>query len=411
MNAAEKREQTDLQWLTGAIEAAAQTGLRPDGEYWRATYTKEDNKVVDLLRQYMTEAGMEVYSDAVGNLFGRFPGESEEVILVGSHRDTVRQGGRYDGILGVLTAIRAAASLHAELGRPRKTLEVVATCEEESSRFLTSYLGSHHICGDLQEESLKDMDKNGISLKEAMQASGYLKEPLSRGRQDIDHFVELHIEQGGVLEHEKKQIGIVTSIVGLLCTEIRFFGHQNHAGTTPMALRKDPVPTAAAYISRLFDWARQYMDDTVCTIGQLRTLPGSANVIPESVTISIDIRSARAERLSEAQQVLQQLKKELEESIDIQIAPIECEQPVLLDEEGVRTLTALAQAAGMSYQVMPSGAGHDSQVIGLKYKTNMIFVPSVEGISHNPKEYTKPEDLNAGMKLLRAYIKKLAWQG
>ena len=134
-------------WITEAVEAVAETALREDGEYWRSTYTREDDRAVALLKELMKAKGMEVCSDAVGNLFGRIPGRSQEVIMAGSHRDTVRRGGKYDGMLGVLTAIEAAGSLQEEAGIPEKTVEVVAFCEEESSRFPTSYLGSRYLCG------------------------------------------------------------------------------------------------------------------------------------------------------------------------------------------------------------------------------------------------------------------------
>lgn len=404
-----KYDSSDRQWLTAAIEEVAETAIKPDGEYWRATYTPEDCKAVALLKGYMEEAGMETYFDAVGNLFGRYPGRRQEVILAGSHRDTVRCGGKYDGMLGVLTAIKGAADLYAELGQPEKTLEVAALCEEESSRFPVSYLGSHNIRGDFDGNLLAASDHDGISLEQAMKDCGYLQEPLSKGKANLEHFVELHIEQGGLLEHQKKQIGIVSSIVGLYSGNIVFTGQQNHAGTTPMALRKDPAPVAALYMARLFDWARQYMDDMVCTVGHMEARPGSANVIPDMVTISFDIRSEKAERLAEAEKVLHALQAELSGDIGIQLQSDYCEPPVLLDSEGVSDLTALAEKENLSYMVMPSGAGHDSQVIGVKYSTNMIFVPSVDGISHNPKEFTRPEDMEAGLRLLRDYLKKLAW--
>lgn len=404
-----KTKGSDRQWLTDAIENMAETATRPDGEYWRATYTPEDCRAVALLKEYMENAGMETYFDAVGNLFGRYPGKTDSVILAGSHRDTVRRGGKYDGMLGVLTAIKGAADLYAQLGQPEKTLEVAALCEEESSRFPVSYLGSHNLRGDFDAALLSALDRDGISLEQAMRDCGYLREPLSKGKEKLSHFVELHIEQGGVLDHEQKQIGVVSSIVGLYSGNIVFTGEQNHAGTTPMALRRDPAPVAARYMTKLFDWAKQYMDDMVCTVGQMEARPGSANVIPDTVTLSFDIRSEKAERLTEAETVLHRLQAELSGEVGIQLQSDYCEPPVLLDPEGISDLAALAEGEGLSYLVMPSGAGHDSQVMGVKYRTNMIFVPSVKGISHNPAEFTRPEDMEAGLRLLRAYLKKLAW--
>ena len=169
----------ETEWIIKAVEEAAKTADR-NGEYWRATYTEQDRKVTELLTEYMREGGMEVYSDAIGNLFGRVQGKSEQTVMSGSHRDTVRCGGKYDGMLGVLTAIKAISSLYEELGQPEKTIEAAAFCEEESSRFLgSSYPGSSHLCGVLSREDLKTADENGITMEEAAKEAGYLQEPLS----------------------------------------------------------------------------------------------------------------------------------------------------------------------------------------------------------------------------------------
>lgn len=398
----------DAKWITDAIEEVGKTAIKGN-EYWRATYTVEDKNAVAVLKKYMEEAGFETYFDAVGNLFGKIPGKNEKVIMSGSHRDTVRHGGKYDGMLGVLTAIRAAGDLAAELGKPEYTVEVAALCEEETSRFPTSYLGSRHICGTLLDEELNDLDADGISLGDAMKKSGYLQEALSKGRDDLEHFVELHIEQGGVLEYEEKQIGIVTSIVGLLSGEVYLKGHQNHAGTTPMRQRRDPMPVAAEFIYRLNKWAQNYLDDMVCTVGRLEVKPGNVNVIPENVMFTFDIRSSIPERAQEALQVIDNLKKELEDNIEIEVVLPCNEPPTALDFEGTDLLEKVTRDCNLSYKRMVSGAGHDSQIIAQKYKTNMIFVPSVDGISHSTKEFTKTEDIEAGYVVLKEYLKQLAW--
>ena len=395
-------------WIVKAIDTIAKTAIKGN-EYWRATYTPQDADAVFQLKKYMEEAGMETYFDAVGNLFGKIPGRIPDTILSGSHRDTVRHGGKYDGMLGILTSIRAVSSLIQELGQPKKSIEVVALCEEESSRFPTNYLGSRHICGLLKEEELQDTDDTGVSLREAIKNAGYLQEPLSTGREDLCHFVELHIEQGGLMEYEEKQIGVVSAIVGLFTGEIVFKGHQNHAGTTPMRLRKDPVPVATEYICRLHQWAKQYQDDVVCTVGKINVQPGNANVIGESVSISFDIRSAKQKYLDEAQAVTEQLKRALQGDIEICIYTSCMESPVSLDMNGIHIIETLAEKQGASWKTMVSGAGHDSQIMAQKYKTNMIFVPSVNGISHSTQEYTKPEDIQVGCELLKAFLKELAW--
>lgn len=399
----------ETEWITNAIEEAAKTADR-DGEYWRAAYTAQDRRVTELLTDYMKAGGMEVYTDAIGNLFGRVRGRSEETVMSGSHRDTVRRGGKYDGMLGILTAVKAISSLYEELGQPEKTIEAAALCEEESSRFPgSSYPGSSHLCGLLTSEDLKTADSEGITMEEAAKAAGYLQQPLSHGRQQLAHFVELHIEQGGLLENRNRQVGIVTSIVGLFAGEIIFRGRQNHAGTTPMYMRNDPVPAAAAYIHSLHRWAEQYTEDTVCTVGSIRTMPGNSNVIASEVIISFDIRSAEKERIAEAEKILYRLAEEAPRGIETQVRISCSEPPVRLDEEGIGRLKMLAEKRNLSCEVMLSGAGHDSQVIAQKYPVNMIFVPSVCGISHNPAEFTEAADIEAGYLLLRDYLKELAW--
>ena len=231
----------------------------------------------------MEDGGLKVSSDAAGNLFGTIAGTEGGVIMSGSHRDTVRLGGKYDGMLGIVTAICAASSLYQELGKPVRTLRIVAMCEEESSRFTTSnYIGSSHICGLVTKDMLQVADDNGITMETAMRDAGYLQEPLRRECEDISHFVELHIEQGGLLEAAEKQTGIVTSIVGLCCGEVTFTGQQNHAGTTPMYLRQDPMPVCADFISKLMAWAEKYQDDMVCTVRKSPAACGSKRYLASS---------------------------------------------------------------------------------------------------------------------------------
>ena len=417
----------DVKWLLAAIEEAAKTGVKEDGTYWRASYTREDAAVVELLKRYMEELGMETFFDAVGNLHGLIRGEQSiraeqcangavgggeeaETIMTGSHRDTVRDGGKYDGILGVLSGIRAAGSLFRELGRPKKSVEVVAMVEEESSRFTASdYIGSCNIAGIMPESAFALTDDHGVSIQQALTAAGYKGAPPDKKRGDVKHFVELHIEQGGVLENEGLQIGIIRSIVGQWGGSISFEGKQNHAGTTPMSLRCDPVPVMARYIDELFAWVEPHSDDMVLTIGKISVFPGSPNVIPQKVSFNYDARSSDlALGLSTVEKIFE-LKDKFDGKIKVTVTPAWHDEPVKLDADGVSDLEAIVKDLGLPYKVMNSGAGHDSQNMAKSYPTNVIFVPSVDGISHNAKEYTKPEDLAAGLEVLKAYLKKLAW--
>ncbi len=261
----------------------------------------------------------------------------------------------------------------------------------------------------LADEELEVKDGEGVNLREAILAAGYEGGKPDKVRPEIKRFVEMHIEQGGVLENTQKQIGIVRSIVGQWGGKIEFTGHQNHAGTTPMALRRDPMPVMIQYLQELFQWVKPYEDNTVLTIGKIDITPGSPNVIPDKISLTFDIRSRVPERGEESLEIIMALKEKLEGKIGIQVYPAWDDAPVLLDQEGINSIEETVKELGYEYMIMDSGAGHDSQNMAKSYKTNMFFVPSVEGISHNEKEFTKPKDIEAGLNLMTAYIEKLAW--
>lgn len=398
----------ELDWIKKAINDLALTAER-DGEYWRASYTREDAAGAALLEKWLQEKSFQTRYDAAGNLYGRLEGSSKETFLIGSHRDTVRNGGKYDGALGILTGMEAVCSLLQEKGRPQRTVEIVAMCEEEASRFLTGYVGSRAIVGELSQKNLEELDDNGMSLMEALAESGYYRGVLPQKRDDVVGFLELHIEQGGLLEKEGRKVGIVTSVVGILAGEIIFYGRQNHAGTTPMRLRCDPVPVAATLIQQLDCWAREKEDQITCTFGNVVVEPGKSNIIADKVTLTFDIRSGKGELLQEAEAKIREiLEKDKTIKADICVA---CQDPpAAMDEEGISLLETLAEERNLSYLKMSSGAGHDSQIIAPKIKTNMIFVPSQGGISHSPLEYTDMDDVGQGYTLMKAYIEAVAWQ-
>lgn len=231
---------------------------RIDGEIWRAAYTPEDKNAKNILREWIEDLGLEYREDAIGNVYGRFPGTEPGTVLTGSHLDTVKNGGKYDGALGVVTGVAALGYLKESGFVPKHSLEVVGLMEEEGSRFATGCQGSRAICGTLKEEDLEEVGRDGVTLREALVSAGYQPEALkSVKRDDIRAIVELHIEQGPVLESEQKQIGIVDSIVGIVNYELTIQGSQNHAGTTSMPLRHDPVVAAAEFIT---ESTRQMME-------------------------------------------------------------------------------------------------------------------------------------------------------
>ena len=399
----------ELKWIENALDYLHETG-KMGNLHWRATYTEEDQKARKLLEQWMREKDLEVFYDDVGNLFGKIDGEQDKIVLTGSHRDTVKNGGKYDGALGIICAIAAAGSLYAELGRPKKSVEVVAFCEEESSRFLSGYLGSRYVIGQLSENAMQERDANGITVSEALQHAGFSRKGTQKSpqMQDIERFIELHIEQGGVLAQSGEQVGLVTSIVGLLIGKITIEGHQNHAGTTPMHLRKDPVTRAAQFITEMNQWAMTYGEAVTCTFGEIQVFPNKSNVIPGSVSLSFDIRSTSPAILQEAQTRIKNLQQQ-EDGFRYTLEFAAPDAPAQMDEDGLKLLEEAAKKLHLSYRKMHSGAGHDSQIIAQKIKTNMIFVPSVGGISHSPLEYSKPDDIGRGYLLLKAFLREIAW--
>ena len=399
----------ELKWIENGLDRLHETG-KMGNLHWRATYTEEDQKARKLLEQWMREKDLEVFYDDVGNLFGKIEGEQDKIVLTGSHRDTVKNGGKYDGALGIICAIAAASSLYAELGKPKKSVEVVAFCEEEGSRFLSGYLGSRYLVGQLSENAMQERDANGITVSEALQHAGFSGKGMQKSpqMQDIERFIELHIEQGGVLEQSGEQVGLVTSIVGLLIGKITIEGHQNHAGTTPMHLRKDPVTRAAQFITEMNQWAMAYNEAVTCTFGEIQVFPNKSNVIAGSVSLSFDIRSTSPAILQEAQtriKNLQQQKDGFRYTLEF-AAP---DAPAQMDGDGLRLLEEAAKSLHLSYRKMHSGAGHDSQILAQKTKTNMIFIPSVGGISHSPLEYSKPDDIGHGYLLLKVFLREIAW--
>ena len=399
----------ELAWIENALDCLHETG-KMGSLHWRATYTEEDQKALKLLEQWMREKDLEVFYDDIGNLFGKIEGEQDRIVLTGSHRDTVKNGGKYDGALGIICAIAAAGSLYAELGKPKKNVEVVAFGEEEGSRFLSGYLGSRYLVGQLSDDILQERDANGITLTEAIRHAGFSGKRAQKSpqMQEVERFIELHIEQGGVLEQSGEQVGLVTSIVGLLIGKITIEGHQNHAGTTPMHLRKDPVTRAAQFITEMNQWAMTYGEAVTCTFGEIQMFPNKSNVIAGSVSLSFDIRSTSPAILQEAQTRIKNLQQQ-EDGFRYTLEFAAPDDPAQMDEDGLKLLEETAKSLHLSYRKMHSGAGHDAEMLAQKIKTNMIFVPSVGGISHSPLEYSKPDDIGRGYLLLKAFLREIAW--
>lgn len=385
---------------------------RINGEIWRAAYTPEDKIAKNILREWIENLGLEYREDAIGNVYGRLPGTEPGTVLTGSHLDTVKNGGKYDGALGVVTGVAALGYLKQSGFVPKHSLEVVGLMEEEGSRFSTGCQGSRAICGTLKEEDLKEVGCDGVTLREAMLSAGYQPEALkSVKRDDIRAIVELHIEQGPVLESEQKQIGIVDSIVGIVNYELTIHGSQNHAGTTSMPLRHDPVVAAAEFIT---ESTRQMMAEApsaTLTYGAIQVFPGMQNVIADRVNLRIDMRDGSEEELLHDEAILKHALESIEsKGFKLRLGQNHWLKSAKMDPNVIQVIEQHCEEKHLAYKHMNSGAGHDSMVFGKHFPTAMIFVPSIAGISHNPAEATAVSDIQTGFELLCDVLKELSAQ-
>ena len=345
-------------------------------------------------------------------MYGRLPGTEPGTVLTGSHLDTVKNGGKYDGALGVVTGVAALGYLKQSGFVPKHSLEVVGLMEEEGSRFSTGCQGSRAICGTLKEEDLEEVGCDGVTLREALLSAGYQPEALkSVKRDDIRAIVELHIEQGPVLESEQKQIGIVDSIVGIVNYELTINGSQNHAGTTSMPLRHDPVVAAAEFIT---ESTRQMMAEApsaTLTYGAIQVFPGMQNVIADRVNLRIDMRDGSEEELLHDEAILKHALESIEsKGFKLRLGQNHWLKSAKMDPNVIQVIEQHCEEKHLAYKHMNSGAGHDSMVFGKHFPTAMIFVPSIAGISHNPAEATAVSDIQTGFELLCDVLKELSAQ-
>ncbi|AUO09694.1 allantoate amidohydrolase [Paenibacillus jamilae] len=397
------------------VEWLASFGKTNTNGVTRQLYSKEWTLAQEALKSRMESVGLNAYYDDVGNLFGRLTGTHTHsaCILTGSHIDTVIDGGKYDGAYGVIAGLIALEYLYKHYGLPRKTIEVVSLCEEEGSRFPMTYWGSGSITGiKSYEDVCKLRDLDGISFVDAMNNAGFGQgKYLHPKRENIDCFLELHIEQGEILEREQRQIGIVSHIVGQRRYTITIIGESNHAGTTPMVWRKDALHTASELIQTLMQRTTETSLDLVSTVGQIEVEPNLSNVIPKKVTFSMDIRHSNEHVLNT---FCNEIFREFEQIVgkhgtQLTIHNWMNELPVKMDEALNKIAGSILEKEKVPFKKMSSGAGHDSQVFGRICPTLLLFVPSHKGISHSPYEHTKTEDLVKGIELLIKILFELAY--
>lgn len=387
------------------------------GGITRLLYSDEWSNAVHELKRTLEKEGFEASFDSIGNLKGRIEGSKypEETIMSGSHIDTVVEGGHLDGQFGVLAALVAMQSLKAEHGQPLRSLEVVALAEEEGSRFPYAFWGSKNFFNLANREDVNDIaDGEGINFKAAMNNAGFDYRSEDNDYSYIKSFIEVHIEQGKVLETEKKAIGVVNGIVGQKRYTINLKGEANHAGTTPMGLRRDAVVAFSKIATELTDKARAIGDPLVITFGRVDPVPNTVNVVPGEVTFSIDCRHIDQAALNDFAQTIDDCIKTVseQEGVEYDINLWMDEAPTMMDESLVKVVEQAAeQVVGSNdSKIMPSGAGHDSQIFAKYLPTAMLFVPSINGVSHNVTEETNIEDLVKGIEVLKQVLYQLAYK-
>ncbi|MBZ8172750.1 allantoate deiminase [Staphylococcus cohnii] len=387
------------------------------GGITRLLYSKEWSNAVQALKETLEKDGFETEFDSIGNLKGRIEGSKypEETIMSGSHIDTVVEGGHLDGQFGVLAAVVAMQSLKAEYGQPLRSLEILALAEEEGSRFPFAFWGSKNFFNLADKADVDSIaDGEGVAFKEAMRECGFDYRTADNDYSYIKSFIEVHIEQGKVLETENKSIGVVNGIVGQKRYTINLKGEANHAGTTPMGLRNDAVVAFSKIANQLTDRAREIGDPLVITFGRVDPEPNTVNVVPGEVTFSIDCRHINQEELNQFAEEIDACIKRVseEEGVQCDIDLWMDEAPTLMDERLVKEVQNAAKTVvGESeWKLMPSGAGHDSQIFAKYVPTSMLFVPSINGVSHNVEEETNVEDLVKGIEVLKQVLYKLAYK-
>jgi allantoate deiminase len=391
--------------LTADLEAAAAIGADPRGGVSRFAWTPELARANEWLMERLAELGLEVELDAAGNVLGRWHAGAGEAILLGSHLDTVPNGGRYDGALGVLAALDVVRRLKAEGVEPKRPLWVVSFNDEEGGRFQTGMLGSRAFCGDCDLE-----DWSGRGVPEAMAEAGFdfARLPAARGIDAVGAYLELHIEQGPVLERAGIDLGVVTAITGMLGFRARFLGEANHAGTTPMELRRDALAGAARGVLALREEARA-RDDTTANVGVITAEPGGFNVVPGAAEITVDIRSPTPDGFARLEPFVRETLERIaaEESLGLELRETHRKEPVPLDAELQDRLEEAARAEGATMLRLPSGAGHDAMVLAHHVPAAMLFVPSRGGLSHTPEEFSTPEHCELGARVLARTVRGL----
>jgi beta-ureidopropionase / N-carbamoyl-L-amino-acid hydrolase len=401
--AAERSPTVNEARIQQRITELSKFGANPEGGVSRVAFSPADLAGREYIKGLMQAAGLTVRVDAAGNVIGRRNGSDPQLppIMTGSHIDSVPGGGNYDGDVGTLGAIEVAQVLHERGIRLRHPLEIISFTNEEGG-----LIGSLVLTGRLQPAGLDVVSHSGKTMREGIRAVGGNPDRLEDARRkpgDLKAFIELHIEQGATLHESKLDIGVVEGIVGIRSWDMTVEGFANHAGTTPMNRRRDALLSAAELALAVNRVATSMPGRQVATVGKIRAEPGAQNVIPGKVVMSLEIRDLSADKITTVYDAVRAEAAKIAQARDTSINFAELKiaaEPAPTDERIRGIIADAARSLGLTHKLMPSGAGHDAQAMARIAPTGMIFVPSVDGISHSPKEFTSPKDMANGANVL-----------
>jgi allantoate deiminase len=405
----------DADLVAHCINEMAQYGAYPTGGMQRLVYTRAWREAVAHYVRWLEHEGLHVRQDAVGNVFGvasgREPGPS---IVTGSHIDTALRGGKYDGTLGVIAGYVALRTLLRAVGQPRRTLEALAICDEEASRFHSNFWGSRAIAGFIQPgEAETIFDAEGVSLADAMRSCDLDPSRIATARRDdIDTFIELHIEQGPLLEQKRIPVGVVEAITAIEQVECTVQGRADHAGGCPMDARLDPMIAVAQMVLEVTRLAKELGPPAVATVGRIVAEPGSPNIVAAEVRFTIDARYPDAGKHEQLMAHIGEACRAIAAAhgLGLRMARLTFQPPTASSPDLVRVISEAAGDLGLPHLTMVSGAGHDTQVLARRgVRRAMIFVPSRAGRSHSPDEFTAIEDIVAGIAVLAEVLYRLAY--
>lgn len=407
----------DKHSLAQDLQSLANVGSLAEGGVTRLAFSPEEMELHRRVAGWLTDLGGQVRTDAIGNLIARFPGRDNSLpaVAFGSHLDSVPQGGAFDGVVGVVAAIAVIRAIQRRGLRTQHPLEVIVFISEESSRFGIATLGSKVMtgCGDIQQW-LRIQDATGVTLQAAARQAGACLDRIASARrrpEEFKAFLELHIEQGRVLEETENRIGIVTAIAAPHRQHITIEGRTDHSGATPMALRRDALAAAAELILAVerHGWAESPYQ-SVATVGTLTLRPGVMNVISGRVDLDLDVRGIDADSI---ERVVDGISSDLKgicqrRKVQARVQELTADQPVELDRNLIAIIEAVCEQLAVPYLLMPSGAGHDAMNMAKITPTGLIFIPCKDGISHNPAEEASIDDIALGAEVLLHTVLKLA---